>query len=330
MNESVFKNILDCRHLEQQSANESYKIAAKLHLVDKDGSVISYSRPNIKLDTLKPALDKDGTIGGASDTIHAETAVIMGAPVTDGGDLFVTDPLCPNCMKNTIESGIRNIFIDERGFEKKWYKNRQDYFDHISLPMAELAGLCVYAVNPETQSINKISNAPPKQKVSQSHPIRLSSVSGNARLHDFINDSRKTFTELPFALAIGRDKSGRPILIEACEDYPPGLNQDMTDILDKMQHFNKGDKYRIKNDPVTRLMMAASRFGISFRGSHMYCSHLPSARCQVNAVGYGLDNIEVGETQDSLKNGNLRAALQAAMSLNQNRILCFRFDKQDT
>lgn len=323
MNESVFKNILDCRKLERQSANETYKIAAKLHLVDTDGSVISFSRPNIKLHILKPALDNFGTIGGTSDTIHAETAVIMGAPITDNGDLYVTDPVCPNCMKNAIEAGIKRIFIDSAGFEKPWYQKRKDYFDHISLKLAEFAHLEIYTVDPDKREIKPLvqKSTTSDSAATQSEPVKLRKVPRNARMEDFIRNAKKQYAGKSFALGIGRNANGQKILIQACEAYTPGLDDNMTTDIREIQKHNFENKYSLKSDPVTRLMMSASRHGLSLRGSHLYCSHLPSARCQVNAVGYGIEDIQIDQGIDNAVNPDM----ETAAALNRHGILNFDF-----
>ena len=80
MSGTHFDIIKEIRDLEKQSGSEKYQIAAKMLVRDDKGGTVTFSRPNIKLENLSPALDKMGTLGGASDTVHAETAVTIGAP----------------------------------------------------------------------------------------------------------------------------------------------------------------------------------------------------------------------------------------------------------
>ena len=325
MSDTVFQYIQDCRNLENQSSSSDYKIAAKLHGVGPDGTIISISSPNIKLRVLKRALDENGTIGGASDTIHAETAVIRSAPVTEGTDLFVSDPLCPNCMKNAIEAGVARIFIDQRGFDKKWYQNRQDYFDHISLKFAECAGVDVYNVDLENRDIKSLTSHKGKRKTAQDDSSHIIYIDRRADIVSFIEESKKIYGDRAFALSTGRDSDGRQVLIRTAEAFTNGLSESDQDVIDKMKAYNHDQKYRIKNDPVTRLLMASSKYGISLRGSDMYCSHLPSARCQINTVGYGMDTIRIGQIQENTSTDDL----DAAYALHRHGILHFTFDDTD-
>ena len=326
MADVIYQYISDVRTLSLRSSSETYKIAAKMHGIGPENSVISFSRPNIKLPILKEIMDTHGSIGGASDTIHAETAVIMGAPVTDQADLFVSDPLCPNCMKNSIEAGFKRIFIDKNGFDKPWYQKRKGYFDHISLKLAALAGVEVFVVDPDTRDIQALTPPPaPGQAIGQAehhNPPEIIPLKHGENLEDFIESSRKKYGKTPFALSTGLDNNGRRVLIRASEDFSKGLTKDMTQAIVSMAEHNEDSKYSLKNDPVIRLMMAASKYGISLRGSHMYCSHLPSPRCLIDAVGYGMQDIRVSDIHDNTSS----ASLDAACLLSSHNIMKFHFD----
>lgn len=315
----------ECRDLAKKSVNDIYKIAAKI-IVNGDGnSEIGYARPNIRLDALTKVTDESGRIGGASNTIHAETAVLIGAPHTQNGILYVTDPLCPNCMKNAIEAGIEKIFIDTQGFDKPWYQNRHHYFDHISVPLASAAGISLMSVNCPAEDIPPLNSPSCLQEVTESLPVQIKpSLSDSTNIFEAqIEKSEKIFKDLPHAISTGFRPDGQEVILIAAQSYPRGIDDSQKKTLETISRYNRQKKYKIKIDPVTRLMMSASRYGISLRGSHMYCSHLPSARCQINAVGYGLSDIKIGKIRYDAKTNDL----EAAISLHRHGILKFTIDQ---
>lgn len=326
-------HILDIRALAEKSASEVYKIAAKLHGSGPDNSVISFARPNIILHILENLPD----LAGASKTIHAETAVIMGAQITDRADLYITDPPCPNCMKNIIASGISRVFIDLEGFSKIWYQKRRDYFDHISLVMAGCAGVRVYIVDPNSLEEPKELHSPISDDFvggdfagnnsgrHDSVPIEILDLQDDKEIPEYLEGSKNKFGPMPFALSVGRSHEGAKVLIRVGESYTRGIcpekNAKDHDVVAHMTDYNKAGKYRLKADPVTRLIMAASRYGISLRGSYMYCSHMPSARCQINALGYGIENIQIGQSKDMIP----KDLTESAQILTKAQILAFHY-----
>lgn len=319
--------IYEVRDLSQQSDNAQYRIAAKLHGATPHNAIISYGQSNIQLSALADIPDKPASLGGVSDTIHAETAVIMGAGYSNHADLYVTDPLCPNCMKNMIAAGIARIFIDANGFDKIWYQRRAVYFDHISVPMAKKAGVEIYRVDVDAQCAHildysidgKAGNA---ASLIQSAPISLSHITpfsfeeyhgisdkmqddvlvyhagldqGTVMFDDLIDHYQANYPDQPFAFAVGRDLDGNAVVIHMGETYPNGFDtQKDAALLTQMRKYNQGQKYRMRLDPVTRLLMGASRFGVSLRGAALYSSAVPSARCLINVVGYGMKQIHIG------------------------------------
>ena len=61
--------------------------------------------------------------------------------------ITVTDPLCPNCMKNIIDAGVRTVYIDSEGLNKAFYRRREADFKRMSMKLAELAGVEVFLLN---------------------------------------------------------------------------------------------------------------------------------------------------------------------------------------
>lgn len=87
-------------------------------------------------------------IGDSSGTIHAETNCLLHFPdKTDGASLAITDPCCPNCAKCIAEAGIKNIYIDHKGFTKDFASRRGDEFKNMSMSILVHAGINVYEVN---------------------------------------------------------------------------------------------------------------------------------------------------------------------------------------
>ena len=160
-NRQLFKAMQTAIDAVGTSTHPINKIAATLALAD--GTFIT--SPNIWLPQLAPHGSTE-KIGDCSPTIHAEVAAIMDAikqgKPTDNADLYLTDPPCPNCVKMLIEAGIKNIYIDIKGFRKDWYTRRKEDFKTYSLLVAAKAGVAMHIIerfkNKQTaraRSINK-------------------------------------------------------------------------------------------------------------------------------------------------------------------------------
>lgn len=323
-----FENIRLCRQLARKKNNgdesQIYNIGAMIKGKEPEG-VFTIGTRNSRLEVVHDLSDAQGYLGGASNMIHAETAAIMRAPATEGADLYVTDPLCPNCMKNAIEAGVKRIFLDKAGFDKPWYKRRKDFFDNISALLAHKAGIDIYIVDVEHEKLEHLGIPYAHKAPKSQYPVKiipLDSATPAKKMDRHIELLSKEYEDIPFATVTGRDRRGRLVLVAAAEAYTPGISEDQKELFQRLRRNNTDTKYNLKCDPVTRLLMAASRNGISLRGSQMYCTELPSSRCLINSVAYGMQDLKIKPPKETGGRSKppVAADLHAARVLHGNGI----------
>jgi len=139
MDNFALKMMDAARNSAPRSLHPTNKIAAALWQTDLPNQAIIKTNewPQIILDNF----DQNQKIGNSSGTIHAETNAILNAEfATDGSSICITDPFCPNCAKNMVEAGIKNIYIDEAGFDGDFFKRRGGEFETMSMRICQHAG----------------------------------------------------------------------------------------------------------------------------------------------------------------------------------------------
>ncbi len=281
-----------------KSQHPTNKIAAALFGINKDGKEFSISRTN---HWPEPIYEKIGTtkdVGNSSGTIHAETACILNSPyATENASLCITDPFCPNCAKNIAESGIKNIYLDENGFDKDFFKRRGDHFDRMSMQICERAGINVYALSMLAKKTRTILKIPDNYKPAEDSPIiaePIESVS-DAILHDIIESATTHNKRRKFAIAMVKTKNGNDFALIARAHAVIGYSmQEPEEALDLL---TPRGKYSFIQEPINRLMMYLARKGHTLHPDYLYCSQVPTAREQVNLVGANIKRITVGNTQ---------------------------------
>lgn len=166
----AYKLIELARQTQKTSKQKSTPVGAVFRL--SNGLVVYGS--NEWLDYLAPERNIKTKIGSSSPSKHAEPATIACAAqqglATDSSDLFITDPLCPNCMNAVVASGVKNIYIDAKAFEapedggSEWYSRRAFHFDKTSMQIAANAGVNVFKAHldpeSETATYEKITSPP--------------------------------------------------------------------------------------------------------------------------------------------------------------------------
>jgi len=236
------------------SEHPTNKISACL--VATDGQWIA--RCNHRPDIFKTHFDWDTKLGSSSQFLHAEMACIFHAdfPVTNAS-LYITDPMCPNCAKAIAESGIKHVYIDHKGMEKDFIKRRGNDFEGLSLLMMQRAGINISIIYRKEHKIE-----PLKQTI-QAVPLDITPIEISTK----------------YAQTTINDK-----IITVYEGLPPNITQDDADNC-------TSNKYRFYNDPLTRLLIHLSSHHL--HTGTVTCSHHPSSRALVNAVGYGIKEITV-------------------------------------
>jgi deoxycytidylate deaminase len=289
----------------QQSEHPTNKVSAVLSGRDPAGKEFSLARTNFWPDPIKASIGIENRIGTASGTIHAETACLLHAPMTNGAAIYVTDVPCPNCVKNMAEAGVKTMYIDHKGFTKDFALRRGGHFDNMALRICEKAGISIYRIyrkDKKLEPILKISDgfSPVIEK-----PARIMTVTDALNAESFsklIESEREFYQNRAFAVAIASGTLGKLSVISA-ETHPcPGYTA---------QTVEKGDeKYSTILQPVNRVMMMAARYGMKIDQNYFYSSRVPTARELVDMVGAKLTKISIGDPTKARDNDALAALEQ--------------------
>lgn len=282
----------------QSSPHPKNKIAASLfgQTVDKKDFLVSYTNhwPTVIVDRIGTATK----IGNSSGTIHAETACItdISHPL-EGTSICITDPFCPNCAKNIAEAGIKNIYIDEQGFQKDFFSRRSGHFDTMSMQIAERAGINVYALDMENKKEIPILEIEKDYEPVEDSPIeyeRIESAS-EAVFSYTLSKAEEKHKRRKFAIAFVEDTKGDKYALIARAHAVIGYSLEKPD--EAIELLTPIDKYNFIQEPVNRLMMHMARKGHKLINGFLYCSQVPTSREQVNLVGAGVTRITIGNTQ---------------------------------
>jgi len=307
----------------QSSPHPTNKIAATIA-----GNNWSYSQTNHWPATIETAIGRDTQIGNSSGTIHAETACIFEAyangHATKGASIFITDPPCPNCVKNIAEAGITKLYIDHKGFNKDWAKRRNDEFENMSLRIAAKAGIEIFVIYRKEQRFEVISRHAPDYTPTETHPAVIipfnpSSCGATAGSHDektdpaiksqddniwlgLIDKTSAAYKTEPFALALATNASSQTVSITT--DRHPTIGYCPEDPIEKE------GKYSFILQPLNRLLMIAAREGLTLNPNHIHSSRCPTSRELINFIGAGFTHLQIGNPRTSRDDHGLKALQQ--------------------
>ena len=166
--------------------------------------------------------------------------------------ITITDPPCPNCMKNLVDAGVHSIFVDSKGFKKDFYERRQFDFKLMSMKLARLAGIAVYHLNRKGNIVHLLSNYPIYKRI-KTPKKRFSTLDLKTDIFKF-KDSVKTVR------AYATNALGKRILLQSCETLPDGMTAREEERLlgdERLSH-----RYSFKNFPLLSLLIIAARKGL--------------------------------------------------------------------
>lgn len=289
MNDSPYILMQRAVDIVERSPHPTNKIAATLA-----GEGFSLSATNHWPPLIEQHFGQTTKIGNSSGTIHAETACILEALQkqfkTEGGHLFVTDPPCPNCMKNMAEAGIRVLYIDHKGFDKDFAQRRGHHFVHMAMKIAEHAGIAIYKIFRKEEKLEPIFEPPEGYKPPLENPVKI------------ISTPCKKMDQTAFASCTAHNKSGETLFMSASAHPVIGYTSQTLD--------EPEDRYNFILEPVTRLLMSAARQGLTIEPESFYTAQTPTARELVNFVGAGLNKITIENPEKSRNEWGLRALKQ--------------------
>lgn len=312
MNDSPYIEMQRAVDIIQQSKHATNKIAATLFGTDSDGKSFSISKTNYWPELIQSHIGHDTRIGNSSGTIHSEVACILAAPLTKDASLCVTDPFCPNCAKNMAEAGIRNIYIDHKGFSKDFARRRGSSFEGMSMQICARAGINVYELWREKERIVPILEVDKTYLPPQDNPAEVEPLN-KLSLADLIKTKEKKYYGRSYAIAIAENTDGEKYSLTARAHPAIGYSMDK----DREEIRYPDSKYSYMLEPINRLLMNAPRAGLSIIDGQLYCSQVPTSREQVNLVGAGITKIHIG---DKTKARDAHA-LKAAQQLSEHHII---------
>lgn len=282
----------------QTSSHPTNKIAVSIAGTCKDGESFTIARTNEQPETLKPFAERGEKIGSASPTIHAEMATIIDAPCTDGANIYITDPPCPNCAKYIAEAGFSDVYIDHKGFEKDFYERRRDSVT-LSFDILEDAGISVHKVYRKDEIIETLIQADLLDSVDQSGYLIKPLTEPYTPAKMIEKAQRVEGTPFPFVVMAARDKSGKAFSLYA----------------EPSRHGTKHDtpcgKYSLTIQPLNRAYMLAARHGLTIDRASIVSSHVPTSREFVNSIGADITTIHILDE----KNARDESSMQAFKSL---------------
>lgn len=272
------------------SPHPTNKVAATLAGAGADGQAFSISRTNYWPLLIKESFGTETRIGNSSGTLHAETACLLAAPGSNGASMYVTDLPCPNCVKNMAEAGIKNLYIDHKGFSKDFALRRGDHFESMSLRICEKAGINVHRIFRKEKRIEDILKIAPDFTPIIERPA-IVTLLNNAPSKDFftllIGTKKEYYRDRNFALTIASNKSGQSYIVSA-ESHPcPGYTAQTVEKTD--------DKYSSFLQPLNRVLMTSARYGLKINNGYLYASRTPTSRELVDMVGAELTHIIIGD-----------------------------------
>lgn len=268
------------------SPHATSKVAASLF-----NETVIVARTNHWPERISTELGTEKRIGNSSGTVHAEVQCVLDFPeATEGASLCVTDPFCPNCAKNIAEAGIKAIYIDHKGFDKDFAQRRGSEFSSMSLRIAARAGISIYEVNRKDKTIRPILEIPDGYEAPEDNPIKIE----KAHSLDLPLLVSKVKVIAPrWACGYARDRANVLYALTASAHAAIGYSEH--DPEDREKISQPEGKYNFYLEPLTRLMMGASRHGLKLVDGQIWASCIPTAREQVNMVADRLSQIYVGD-----------------------------------
>jgi len=260
-------------------------------------------------------IGKNTRIGDSSTTVHAEVNCLLNFPErTDGAEITITDPCCPNCAKSISESGIKTVYIDHKGFLKDFAARRGSEFKNMSLNILAHAGISIYEINRKEKYITAIHKPAQGYTPPETNPIEIIE---RPDLHTPTIDDLKTLiknvrVKHPFwGCAFAADKSGKIYSLVASTHLAIGYSEDRAEEADKLTEYknplNPEQKYNFILTPLNRLMFGATRHNLHLIDGMIWTSLIPTSRELVNFIGAGYTQIALGTQQVYLKESSAEA-----------------------
>lgn len=287
-------------NLVQNSKHPTNKVATSVYGSNFKSESFTSAHTNTCPHEIQEIIKIKGRIRERSGYIHAELNALMGCkPGWQSLALTVTDPPCPNCMKNIVDAGVTSVFIDAKGFKKDFYQRRRFEFDLISKRIAKFAGISLYVLN---------------RKKNEIHPILLdqeiSEVAVDQERWELFPDNLNQQELLKkkglqkSVTAYVQDLSSKRYLACSSETLPGNMSQEEADALLSDSRLSK--RYNFKNFPILSIILLSLRKGFLLDKEIFHLNFEPSSLDLVYIIAFGIEKISLSSGQEMTRAEILR------------------------
>ncbi len=318
MKNTAFEHMKMALEAEEQSPHLTHKVGALICGHDNFDNFYSIAHSNYWPPILEKQIGRDQKLGKASTTVHAEVAAILQSPATEGADIYVTDLPCPNCAKIIAESRINAVYIDSHTHNTPLGIKLKPYFDNVSLPILQSAGVQVFQMDCSKNTIHELGEV----KTNILRPIQrpvlhIPLESWQIEISHFkaLIEEQETTLNAPFAACYAKTMLGQYTFLCAQSHRSIGLTKELAENIESIQN-----KYTPTIQPINRLLLTCARYGLKIDESYLYSSQIPSSREFVNLIGADIHTLIIGN-KESREDKWRRKALDQIVDKKLIRIL---------
>ena len=301
-----FKKMEKALEIESKSTHPVHKVGALLCGQDIGKSNFERGHANFWPTPLAEKFAPDEKLGNASTTVHAELAVILNAPGTEGADLYVTDLPCPNCAKSIAEARIGTVYIDSHAHETPLGKKMEPYFTGISRPLLEYAGVNLLEMNREKRTIQPWVEISESAVIPVEKPVEMTLIGKKdmsaEKFEKLIAHAKDRYGEEPFVVGFAHTRLGSCAALTVRPHRAIGLDEEKAAHLAPLL-----EKYSLILQPLDRALITSARYGLTIEPEFLYSAHVPTAREFVNLIGANITRIRIGDETKGRDEWSLKA-----------------------
>lgn len=291
---------------EAESPHPTHKVGALISGTDANGDTYKIARSNFWPPLLEKHIGRDQKLGNASTTVHAEISVLFQAPATEGSALYVTDLPCPNCAKVVAEARLKTVYIDDHTHHTPLGQKMKPYFEMVSLPILDAAGIEVFELNTQKRSITPLATPSKRKLVPIERPVQhIPLESAQVNEQHFLALVKEQPADIPFASCYAKSSLGNYVYLCATAHRSIGLTAGQAMNIEAAQ-----DKYTPYLKPLNRLLLTASRYGLKIDDHFLYSSQVPTSREFVNLIGAGYTQLRIGDKKTCRDEWGIQALSQ--------------------
>lgn len=302
-----FQHMEKALEIEARSLHPVHKVGALLRGQDTAKSNFEIGHANFWPPALAGKFPASDKLGNASTTVHAEIAAILNAPGTEEAELYVTDLPCPNCAKSIAEARIGKVYIDSHAHYAPLGQKMDPYFNSISRPLLEFAGVGLYEIDRAAQTIRPLAEISRNAVIPVEKPVEMSLLNKTeinpAAFARMVERARTHFgPKEPFVACYARTRLGSYTALLVRPHIAIGLDEERGAQLAPLL-----EKYSLTLQPLDRALITAARYGLKIDPDYLYSAHVPTAREFVNLIGAGYTQIIIGDSASSRDEWGLQA-----------------------